>query len=129
MLYNNFRRDGIKKRSESKNISLRILNLERQYANSQYKLQNRILILLLFFGIVIASLLTYDIFYLSEKELNTGQFITQNLQGDTIDTWLYWDIIDQDAPFHIHVINDAEISEEKMQSVYQSVLSNRINTN
>lgn len=106
------------------NIISRLLNLERQHTSLQRKLQNRTLFLILFFGICIVSLLTYDIFYLPGNKINPDQFVTQNLRGDSVDTWFYWNILDQDSAFHIHVINDAKVNEEKMQVIYESVLSN-----
>lgn len=101
----------------------RLDNLEKKYIILQHKLKVKTLVLVLFFGIFVISMLAYGMFDM-QTEINSGPFVTQNLRGDVIDTWYYWNVLDGDNSFHIHVVNNAKIDENKIKIVYESILSN-----
>lgn len=53
--------------------------------------------------------------------LNT-YFVIQNIRGDTIDTWMNWKIAKDDI-FHIHPAQSPELTEHRMNLVYDVVYS------
>ena len=55
-----------------------------------------------------------------------GHFITKSLIGDSVDTWLSWQLPDSERVFHIHIINQANISQKNIDIIKESILSEKI---
>jgi hypothetical protein len=58
----------------------------------------------------------------SETEFISGRYLIENLKGDKIDTWLTWNI-QKDEVLQVSIINSASLSEEKINAVKESILS------
>lgn len=110
-------------KSSKENITTRLFYMEKQHDILQHQLQIRTLLLVLFFGIFVVSFFTYVLLYSPISKIDSGPFVTQNLRGDLVDTWLYWNIVDHNSTLHIHIINDAKIDENKIQMIHETILS------
>ena len=51
-----------------------------------------------------------------------SNYVIQNLQGDTVNTWLAWHLVTGQI-LHVDIINDAGISPDKLFAVKDSILS------
>ena len=76
-------------KSPKENITTRLFYLEKQHDILQHQLQIRTLLLVLFFGILVITFFIYGSLYSPISKIDSGQFVTQNLRGDSVDTWLY----------------------------------------
>ena len=108
---------------KKEDLTTRLFHLEKQHDVLQHQLQIRTLLLVLFLVIFVIFFLTYGLSYSPINKIDSGPFVTQNLRGDKVNTWLYWNIIDDDSSFHIHIINDAKVDENKIQMIYETILS------
>lgn len=52
-----------------------------------------------------------------------SQFVIQNLRGDTVDTWIAWNITEDDL-FHVHVIDSPYATEERQNAIFDVIISN-----
>jgi hypothetical protein len=52
-------------------------------------------------------------------------FVIQNLRGDTIDTWMRWQI-PENSIFHIHVARTHELTEHRMDIIHDVIYSDEI---
>lgn len=53
-----------------------------------------------------------------------SNYIIQNLQGDTVDTWVAWNI-ENGRIIHIHVRNDAQLSQDMINAIEDAILSTK----
>ncbi|KFM18814.1 peptidase M10A protein [Marine Group I thaumarchaeote SCGC AAA799-P11] len=56
-----------------------------------------------------------------KDELRSGYFI-QNLRGDTIDTWISWNVVGDDL-FHVHLQDSPEVTDRLQQAVVDVIMS------
>ncbi|NHH98182.1 hypothetical protein DYY66_2474 [Candidatus Nitrosotalea sp. FS] len=54
----------------------------------------------------------------------TSSYVIQNLQGDTVNTWVAWNIAN-DRVIHIHVVNDAKLSQNMLDSMESAITSTK----
>lgn len=54
-----------------------------------------------------------------------SNYIIQDLQGDTVDTWVSWNI-QNDRIIHVHVVNEAKISQDMINALEDAIISNKI---
>lgn len=79
--------------------------------------------------IALAGFLVYDValnsttIYNEEKPQMTSGHVIQNLRGDTVDTWIAWNISYEDDLFHIHLHDSPEINEEFIQATIEVIMS------
>ena len=78
-------------------------------------------------GIVISLALGYYVYtshveYIVPRDIFTAKFIIENLKGDTVDTWVAWQLEEGD-PLHIDVINSDLVSEDKIDAIKNAILS------
>ncbi|MDE1770560.1 MAG: matrixin family metalloprotease [Thaumarchaeota archaeon] len=53
-----------------------------------------------------------------------SNYVIQNLQGDTVDTWVSWNI-QNDRVIHIHVVNEAQVSQDMINAMEDAITSNK----
>jgi len=82
---------------------------------------------LMFIGLVTAMILTS--FFLIENTLFQNdeltlksKYFTENLKGDTMHTWKYWNLID-DQPLYVNIVNVDSFEKEKIQVIKDAILS------
>lgn len=51
-----------------------------------------------------------------------SNYVIQNLQGDTVDTWVSWNI-PKDRILHIHIVNTANLSQDKINIIKDVIQS------
>lgn len=68
--------------------------------------------------------LTYDQEHGSSSLNYNSNYVIQNLQGDTVDTWVAWNI-KSDRVIHVHVVNEAKVSQEMINAVQDAILSTK----
>lgn len=56
--------------------------------------------------------------------IGNSNYVIQNLQGDTVDTWVAWNI-ENDRIIHIHVVNEAKIPQDMLDAVENAILSTK----
>ncbi len=54
----------------------------------------------------------------------SSNYVVQNLQGDTVNTWVSWNIPDSRV-LHIHIVNTANLAQDKIDIIKDVVLSNK----
>lgn len=81
--------------------------------------------------VMVASISTYTSYAKTwelEKLLAQGQFpgnfVIQNLKGDTVTTWIAWRLATGDT-IHFNVINTAGVSKDKVDAVTDTILSTK----
>jgi len=52
-----------------------------------------------------------------------SRYLTQNLKGDTVDTWLTWRIPSEERTFHIHIQRTSALTEERKNAIYDVIMS------
>lgn len=55
----------------------------------------------------------------------TSSYVIQNLQGDTVNTWVAWNIAN-DRIIHIHVVNEAKLSQNMINSMESAITSTKV---
>ena len=53
-----------------------------------------------------------------------SNYVIQNLQGDTVDTWVSWNIQDGRV-LHVHIVNTANLPQDKIDIIKNAILSNQ----
>lgn len=53
---------------------------------------------------------------------SVSHFVIENLRGDTIDTWIAWNLVEEDL-FHVHVKNSKHVTEERIEAIYETIMS------
>jgi len=84
----------------------------------------RILSLISILGIIVlSSYLLIDNFLLESPESSLkSKFYTENLRGDVIHTWKYWNIV-KEQPLYVNIIDSDKFSLEKIEIIKNSILS------
>jgi len=54
----------------------------------------------------------------------TSGHVIQNLKGDTVDTWIAWNIPSQADIFHVHLQDSPELSQPMIQATIDVIMSN-----
>ena len=54
----------------------------------------------------------------------SSSYLIQNLQGDTVDTWVAWNIVDGRV-INIHITNTADVSQNMIDAVKDAILSTK----
>lgn len=54
----------------------------------------------------------------------SSNYVIQNLQGDTVDTWVSWNI-ENGRIIHIHVVNDANLPQTMIDSMESAIVSTK----
>jgi predicted Zn-dependent protease len=52
-----------------------------------------------------------------------SKYVIENLQGDTVDTWLHWNLV-QGRTIGVNILNTDTISQEKLDAIKAVILSN-----
>lgn len=102
---------------------IKIINTRYEKLNHNLKFRNilfSILFCTFFVGIIFAVFISISN---SSTVLDGGPFITQSLIGDSIGTWASWNFLDSEDTLHVHIINQANLSEQKMEIVKNTILS------
>jgi hypothetical protein len=78
-------------------------------------------------GIITAAVMGYYVYVNNAERQNTegiptAKFIVENIRGDTIDTWVTWNL-SKDEPLHISIINADLVSEDKIDAIKSAILS------
>ena len=84
-------------------------------------------ITLMFIGL--ATVMIFTSFFLIENTLFQNdeltlksKYFTENLKGDTMHTWKYWNLID-DQPLYVNIVNVDSFEKEKIQVIKDAILS------
>lgn len=51
-----------------------------------------------------------------------SHFVIENLRGDTIDTWIAWNVVGEDF-FHVHVQNSKYSTQERVGTIMETIMS------
>ncbi|MDE1813305.1 MAG: matrixin family metalloprotease [Thaumarchaeota archaeon] len=54
-----------------------------------------------------------------------SNYVIQNLQGDTVDTWVSWNIEDGRV-IHVHVVNEAKVPQDMINALKDAILSTKV---
>ncbi len=54
-----------------------------------------------------------------------SNYVLQNLQGETVDTWVSWNIADNRV-IHVHVVNEAKVSQNMINALEDAILSTKM---
>lgn len=81
-------------------------------------------------GIVLAASISVYLSYEKQWELESmlaqgqypGNFVVQNLKGDTVNTWISWRLAKNDT-MHVNIINTAGVTPDKIVAVREAILS------
>ncbi len=105
---------------ELKLVSLEINKIKKQTMKNYH-------VTLMFIGL--ATAMIFISFFLIENTLFQNdevtlksKYFTENLKGDTMHTWKYWNLID-DQPLYVNIINVDSFEEEKIQVIKDAILS------
>jgi hypothetical protein len=132
-------KDHLEKKINGESKSLRELKQERlilsEIATSERTKSKKIykkyyLSIAIIASVITAAFVGYS-HYQNELVLKTtteilanlkSKYVIQNLKGDTIDTWIAWNII-EGRTLYINIINSAGLSDDKIESVKQAIFS------
>ena len=53
-----------------------------------------------------------------------SNYVLQNLQGETVDTWVSWNIEDGRI-IHVHVVNEAKVSQDLINAIEDAIISTK----
>ena len=53
-----------------------------------------------------------------------SNYVTQNLQGDTVDTWVAWNVANGRI-IHVHVVNEARLPQNMLDAVESAIVSTK----
>lgn len=105
---------------ELKSISSEFVKIQKQQAKNY----RNILIL-----IVLSSTIIFSSFFLIENLLLQkeaphlkSKYLIENLKGDTMYTWKFWSLVD-DQPLYVNIINADEFPQEKIENIKDAILS------
>lgn len=54
-----------------------------------------------------------------------SNYVIQNLQGDTVNTWVSWNI-ENGRTIHVHVVNNANLPQDMINSMENAIMSTKI---
>ncbi|MDH2907304.1 MAG: matrixin family metalloprotease [Candidatus Nitrosotalea sp.] len=54
-----------------------------------------------------------------------SNYVIQNLQGDTVDTWVSWNI-ENGRVIHVHVVNEAKVPQDMINALKDAILSTKV---
>ncbi|MGI0060056.1 MAG: matrixin family metalloprotease [Nitrosotalea sp.] len=54
-----------------------------------------------------------------------SNYVLQNLQGETVDTWVSWNI-ENGRVIHVHVVNEAKVSQDLINALTDAIMSTKI---
>lgn len=54
-----------------------------------------------------------------------SNYVIQNLQGDTVDTWVSWNI-ENGRVIHVHVVNEAKVPQDMINAIKDAILSTKV---
>jgi len=82
---------------------------------------------LMFIGLATAMIFTSfflieNTLFQNDEQTLKSKYFTENLKGDTMHTWKYWNLID-DQPLYVNIINVDSFKEEKIQVIKDAILS------
>lgn len=114
----------LEKRKNSISGEIRILQSEIKKLDRNYK---KITVLYLLPALGLSSFLILvmsgAIFEESPQRFSyESHFVIENLRGDTIDTWIAWNLVEEDL-FHVHVKNSKHVTEERIEAIYETIMS------
>jgi hypothetical protein len=99
------------------------------------RLQKKYYITLAIIAVVVSAGFTVYSLYVVElvgqqyKVPNPGSYsssyVVQNLQGDTVATWVAWNISDSRV-LHVHIVNTANLAQDKIDIIKDVILSTKI---
>ena len=105
---------------ELKSISSEFVKIQKQQAKNY----RNILIL-----IVLSSTIIFSSFFLIENLLLQkesphlkSKYLIENLKGDTMYTWKFWSLVD-DQPLYVNIVNADEFPQEKIENIKDAILS------
>ena len=105
---------------ELKSISSEFVKIQKQQAKNY----RNILIL-----IVLSSTIIFSSFFLIENLLLQNEaphlkskYLIENLKGDTMYTWKFWSLVD-DQPLYVNIVNADEFPQEKIDNIKDAILS------
>ncbi len=61
-----------------------------------------------------------------ETSLVGGQHVIEPLRNDSVETWMAWHISDQTQPFHVHVVDESNLGQEKLDAISDAVTSKEL---
>jgi hypothetical protein len=79
-------------------------------------------------GFTIYSLYVVELVGQQYKVPNHGSYsssyVVQNLQGDTVNTWVAWNVSDSRV-LHVHIVNTANLAQDKIDIIKDVILSTK----
>ena len=90
------------------------------------RLEREHIIIFVVIGVVAVGLITFLSIPQTNEESDFGilhsNYLLENLRGDTIDTWVTWRIL-EDELFHVHIVNSPLVTEERVQAIFDVIMS------
>ncbi|MGY5148776.1 MAG: matrixin family metalloprotease [Candidatus Nitrosopumilus sp. bin_68KS] len=85
------------------------------------------------FFILVFLIITIMLFFIFPSILHSnnvflegGHFITQSLRGDSVITWLAWNLPEPESILHVHISNHAQVSKRNLAMIEESIMSEKI---
>lgn len=113
-------------------IENQIIQLTFQIQNTNEKLDSALKYKnTYFFSLLLTLLMTFLIILILFSDSNSvflegGHFITQSLRGDSILTWLAWNLPESERILHVHISNHAQVSKKNLALIEESIISEKI---
>lgn len=76
--------------------------------------------------LTVSGVIFLYIFNQNQTFIEGGYFVTQPLIGDSIKTGFTWHLYDKERVFHIHIKNHAQVSEQSLDMIKDSIMSEKI---
>ncbi len=105
-----------------------ITAIERQIQHLETRSKKNSKIVLLGIIVLTGVLVAYSSLNFIERPtqptLSSGRFLVENLKGDTIKTWVAWQI-PKDMPLQVIIINSPDLSDEKINTIKEAIISEK----
>lgn len=115
--------DEIQKKLLRKEIHKDTTRIHEYYKSGNVALKKIVLLVML---VILAAIALFaalnSFFFLDEPGELTSGYIIYNLKGDTVDTWLTWQVT-EDELFHVHVRDSPLVTDEIANEIVDIIMS------
>ena len=124
-------KDGYHKIKEREQENLFASKSAQDEQEKNFRLQKKHYITMAIIAVLVSGGFVFYSYYENQVLINTtsrllgnynSNYIIQNLQGDTVNTWVSWHLVTGQV-LHINIINEANISPDKIFAIKDAILS------